>query len=253
MHHARTHVPLTRRYSPFSRQTYFVGAVDLVTLLFCSENHAEHHAEIDTVWWESCFAPTHTHTPSLPHSHSLLCSARINTQVAKQGGIAKIKDYWEVSSFFEVNVVSQSYSLANQAAPVMFSLAVSSDMLETTMRNIMLVDRLRKQRESMASGATLDDTVSLLRSNPARSEFEFWCEFFINASRLQEDLASVVRLPVLLQTTGACSEGARANPPSVVKHPHPPHPHSPRHEEGCTRCSASRYRAGPCHRGGDGL
>ena len=53
------------------------------------------------------------------------------------------------SRCMQINVVASNFSLANQACLRMNELATYDWMIETSMRNIMLIDRIRKQRESL--------------------------------------------------------------------------------------------------------
>eukprot|EP00051_Salpingoeca_urceolata_P024008 m.415016 g.415016 ORF g.415016 m.415016 type:complete len:1430 (-) comp20177_c0_seq1:148-4437(-) len=162
----------------FAIEENLYGGVNLLTLLFASEKFEERKGEIENI-----------------------CS-RLNGNVARRGGMQSITDYWDAASFFEINVVGGLWALANQAAPVMYNLAASSWMLETTMRNIQLVDKLRKQRENLGEERHAD---------LQRHEFEFWCEFFLVS--LKDDVDTMVRFPVLVQTM------ASVKPCYVLNHP----------------------------------
>lgn len=103
-----------------------------------------------------------------------------------------------------------SFALANMACLRMNELATQDWMIETSMRNIMLIDRIRKQRESLIQGRSVDAVVDAARRDPHRIEFEFWSEFFLAATK---DKASSVRMPALVQNTG------RPKPCHVTVHP----------------------------------
>lgn len=81
----------------------------------------------------------------------------------------------------------------------MNELATHDWMIETSMRNIMLVDKIRKQRESLTQGTSLDAVIEAARRDPQRIEFEFWSEFFLAATK---DKVLSVRMPALVQNTG---------------------------------------------------
>eukprot|EP00042_Codosiga_hollandica_P043510 m.412812 g.412812 ORF g.412812 m.412812 type:complete len:1268 (+) comp56570_c0_seq2:1860-5663(+) len=153
----------------FRMEESLYGGVNLATLLFASEEYAERKGEIENI-----------------------CSI-LNSEIARKGGIKNCADYWDIASFFEVNVVGELWRLANQAAPAMYGLASASWMVETSMRNVQLIEKIRKQREIMA-GRTGEYT------DPQRLEFEFWCEFFIAIS--MEEIPKMFRLPALVSTTG---------------------------------------------------
>ena len=80
------------------------------------------------------------------------------------------------------------------------------------MRNISLVDKIRRQRQTFETGASLDHVVEEDHSNPQRVEFEYWSEFFLAAD---DDISKIkaIRLPALLQNLGA------HKPAHVTVHP----------------------------------
>eukprot|EP00042_Codosiga_hollandica_P043508 m.412795 g.412795 ORF g.412795 m.412795 type:complete len:1224 (+) comp56570_c0_seq1:1751-5422(+) len=153
----------------FRLEESLYGGVNLATLLFASEEYAERKGEIESI-----------------------CSI-LNSEIARKGGIKNCTDYWDIASFFEVNVVGELWRLANQAAPVMYGLASAPWMVESSMKNVQLIEKIRKQREIMA-GRTGEYT------DPQRLEFEFWCEFFIAIS--VDEIPKMFRLPALVSTTG---------------------------------------------------
>eukprot|EP00053_Salpingoeca_punica_P019757 m.202337 g.202337 ORF g.202337 m.202337 type:complete len:1177 (+) comp17717_c0_seq1:107-3637(+) len=170
----------------FKRNKSLYGGVNLLTLLFASEEYEERLEEIETICMQ------------------------LNSDIARSGGTRVMSNYWQAASMFEVNVVGGSFDLAIQAAETMYELATETWMIESTMRNIQLIDRLRKHRESLAVGTTVDDVVAKGKQDHLRIAFEFWSEFFLFAAKSQ---LPYVRFPVLFQITG------KPRPGHVTVHP----------------------------------
>lgn len=241
----------------FDLEESMYGGVNLLTLMFASEKYDERKQEIEDIWLVASSTPAYLRLPlSISHLDLLSSSSsKLNSRIARRGGVTKIHDYWQVASFFEVsssslmlrlgwclfwshdsskshhfqiNVVSGFYALANSAAPVMYNLAAHAWMVETSMRNIQLIDKIRKQRESQVctcegwtspfsslkgpprlvptppthtkkKHGTIDAVVEAAKQDPQRIEFEFWCELFISAS---QESTSAIRLPCLVQSLG---------------------------------------------------
>ena len=150
--------------------------MNLVTLMFASQKYEERAPKIESI-----------------------CE-RLNHKIALLGGVQKIIDFWDVASFFEINVVGGIYNLATKACNQMYDLATHTWMLETSMRNIMLIDKIRKGRESsQLHRGSLEAAAAAAQQDPDRLAFEFWSEFFLLGAK---EKITALRIPVLVQTTG---------------------------------------------------
>lgn len=105
----------------------------------------------------------------------------LSNLIGKKGSLPSLQDYWDVATYFEFSVLFQQYGKAVQAAECMFKLKPPDWYLKSTVGNIQLIDSYRKRNDE----ATPDEQI-----------FNFWMEFFLEATRPPEERS--FRFPALI-------------------------------------------------------
>uniref|UniRef100_UPI00358FBA8C mitogen-activated protein kinase kinase kinase 15-like n=1 Tax=Myxine glutinosa TaxID=7769 RepID=UPI00358FBA8C len=113
---------------------------------------------------------------------------KLNSLLGRQGGLERIRSYWDVGLFIGVSLLAGDYAKVVNAAEKLYHLHPPSWYMHSVVENGQLILYYMKKDQGISSG----------HSSARPAPLDFWIDFMAETSRGMEPITAL-RFPVLIQ------------------------------------------------------